>query len=33
MNANVSISALATGNLDYTLIFGSVVEKPCAAFR
>jgi NitT/TauT family transport system substrate-binding protein len=26
MNANVSISALATGDLDYTFIFGSVVR-------
>lgn len=26
MNANVSISALATGDLDYTMIFGSVVR-------
>ncbi|TAK08371.1 ABC transporter substrate-binding protein, partial [bacterium] len=26
MNANVSITALATGDLDYTMIFGSVVR-------
>src|SRR5678815_2451417 len=26
MNANVSITALATGDIDYTMIFGSVVR-------
>jgi ABC-type nitrate/sulfonate/bicarbonate transport system substrate-binding protein len=26
MNANVSITALATGDVDYTMIFGSVIR-------
>jgi len=26
MNANISVTALSTGNIDYTMIFGSVVR-------
>jgi NitT/TauT family transport system substrate-binding protein len=32
MNANVSITALANGDVDYTLIFGSVVRAALAGF-